>query len=134
MEESIGHTDTNLEACRATLAKRRAARKTRNRVLWQRAKSDADRMVEYIVREYSPDRIIQWGSVLRPESFGPQSDIDIAVEGRFDAAAWFRLVGELWEMTDFPLDIVDLSRIEVEFADIIRLKGTVVYERDPSSD
>jgi hypothetical protein len=32
-------------------------------------------------------------------------------------------------MTTFPVDLIDLRRIEPEFADIIRMKGKVVYER-----
>ena len=69
--------------------------------------------------------------MLDAERFGPRSDIDIAVDGDFPPEAWFRLLGEAWSMTTFPVDLVDLKRIEPEFADIVRMKGKVVYERRP---
>ena len=53
------------------------------------------------------------------------------MDGDFDAETWFRLLGELWDLTSFPVDLVDLRRVEPEFADIIRMKGRVVYERRP---
>jgi hypothetical protein len=32
------------------------------------------------------------------------------------------------EMTKFPLDIVQLEKIEPEFAELILLKGKIIYE------
>ena len=121
-------------ACRRALDDRLLAKRRDNRRLWGQATRDADALIECIVRDYQPERIIQWGSVINAERFDTRSDIDIAVEGDFDAETWFRMLGDLWAMTKFPLDIVDLKHIEPEFADIIRLKGKVVYERDQAAD
>jgi len=119
----------DISQCRRKLQKRQAAKRKDCLLLWQKARADADRLIGHIAQRYRPCRIIQWGSVLEPEKFGPRSDIDIAVEGDFDAETWFRLLGELWSMTTFSVDIVDLGRVVPEFADIIRMKGKVVYER-----
>ena len=123
----------DVRECRRTLERRRAARREENRLLWNRARNDANCVIAHIVRCYRPEKVIQWGSVLDAERFDRRSDIDIAVEGEFDAGTWFRLLGEVWRMTNFALDIVDLRHVEPEFADVIRMKGKVVYERDSRS-
>ena len=124
----------DVRECRRTFDSRRAARREENRRLWCKAQNDAKCVINHIVKCYRPEKIIQWGSVLDADRFDRRSDIDIAVEGEFDARTWFQLLGEVWQMTGFPLDIVDLRHIEPEFADIIRMKGSVVYERYPRAD
>lgn len=119
----------DISECRRNLANRREARARANRTLWRQAQTDAARLVEHIAREYRPECIIQWGSVLDADRFGPCSDIDIGIDGEFTPETWFRLLGELWDMTSFPVDIVDLRRIEPEFTAIIKAKGKVVYAR-----
>ena len=81
-----------------------------------------------IIGRYSPNRIVQWGSLLNPDQFDESSDIDIAVEGVTDADRYFALLGDAMALTRFRVDIVQLERIEPEFAELIRLKGKVVYE------
>jgi hypothetical protein len=39
------------------------------------------------------------------------------------------LIGKAQAMTDFPVDIVQLEKIEPEFAESIRTDGKLVYER-----
>ena len=121
-------TTAEIQACRRSLDARIATRRDENRHLWERAAGDAHAMIRHIIEHYHPSRIIQWGSVLHADRFNAGSDIDIAVEGDFDPETWFRMLGELWDMTHFSLDVVDLGKIMPEFADIIRMKGKVVYE------
>lgn len=124
----------DIAACRKTLILRAEARRAECRRRWEQAQKDAAALIGHIARAYQPDRIWVWGSLLKPERFGPRSDIDLALEGRFEAEVWFRLLGEAMERTSFSLDIVDLGRIEPEFSAIIRMKGKVVYERSPVAD
>ena len=114
---------------RQTLERRERELVAENHVLWKRASADAERILEKITAGYDLVRVWQWGSVLEPEMFRKGSDIDFAVEGVPDAPTWFRLLGDAMDLTDFPLDIVQLEKIAPEFADIIRMKGKVVYER-----
>jgi len=93
------------------------------------ASHDASSIVKRIIEIAAPTRIYQWGSLLRPESFREYSDIDIALEGVLDAETFFRILAEAERLTKFPLDIVQLEKIEPEFADDIRQRGTLVYER-----
>jgi predicted nucleotidyltransferase len=82
-----------------------------------------------IASEYRPRRIYQWGSLLHPERFNENSDIDLAVEGIIDAETFFKLLGDAMKLTSFPLDIIQIEKIEAEFAETIRLSGKIVYER-----
>jgi predicted nucleotidyltransferase len=61
--------------------------------------------------------------------FWERSDIDLAIEGITDPAAFFALYGEADRLTSFPLDLVALERVEPEFAEMIRSTGRVVYEQ-----
>jgi predicted nucleotidyltransferase len=119
----------DVHKARASLERRANARAQANRVRHEQASRDAAAIIEAIVRDYRPLRIWQWGSVLSPATFGPRSDIDLAVEGITDAETFFRLLGEAMRLTRFHVDVVQMERIEPEFADIIRMKGKVVYER-----
>lgn len=45
------------------------------------------------------------------------------------AERFFAMYGDAEAMTRFAVDLVEMERIEPEFAEIIRMKGRVVYER-----
>jgi predicted nucleotidyltransferase len=111
------------------LGRRDAERKESRIQLWRRAASDCDAIIGRIVASYAPQRIWQWGSVLRREAFREGSDIDLAVEGVPRAEDFFALLGDAMSLTSFPIDIVQMEKIEPEFAELIRAKGSVVYER-----
>lgn len=86
-------------------------------------------IIEMIARDYNPVRIWQWGSLLDRSRFSEISDIDIAVEGLPTVEAFFDLYGKALALTDFPLDLVELERIERIHADSIRQRGKLAYER-----
>lgn len=113
-----------------TLYDREAKLRERRRWLHERASADCGRIIEMIVRDFQPSRVIQWGSLLEPESFDENSDIDIAVEGLEGAQKFLNLHGMAFRMTDFPLDIVELERTDPAGRDSIMRRGKVVYERN----
>lgn len=113
-----------------TLHDREAGRQEKRRRLHERASADCGRIIEMIVRDFGPTRVIQWGSLLEPESFDENSDIDIAVEGLKGAQEFLDLHGRAFRMTDFPLDIVELERTDLSGRDSIMRRGKVVYERN----
>jgi predicted nucleotidyltransferase len=96
---------------------------------FEQARREAQCIVDMLVHAYHPRRIYQWGSLLDRGKFCERSDIDLAVEGISDAETFFRLYGDADRMTRFPLDLVALERVEPEFADLIRAKGRILYER-----
>ena len=90
--------------------------------LFELATSEFDKMVEHIITNYNNITVYQWGSLMNPEDFDENSDIDIAVEGIKSAEVFFKLYGELMKMTNFPLDFVELERIDEQKQAIKLLK------------
>ena len=109
--------------------KRDSDRREKWQNLHRKAVSDAERIIAMIGEKYRPRRILQWGSLLAPHLFRDYSDIDIAVEGVLDPEIFFALLADAEGLTRFPLDIVQIERIEPEFRELIREKGRIVYER-----
>ena len=95
---------------------------------FNQAVSDAEAIIQCIKTEYVPQKIYQWGSLLHPERFNNYSDIDIAIEGITDAETYFRLLADAMKLTRIALDLVQIEKIEPEFAALIRQSGKVVYE------
>ena len=103
-------------------------RRSLDRARWEEAERDARRILDLCVRS-NPTRIFQWGSVLHPEHFREWSDIDFALEGLDRPETLFRLQAECEAITRFPVHLVEMERIEPEYAESIRANGRVVYER-----
>jgi predicted nucleotidyltransferase len=114
---------------RQQLQRRLAQQQSHYQTLHAQATRDFEAILRMIVDEFHPDRVYQWGSLLRPDRFRDYSDIDVAVEGITGAHAYFTMIGKAQAMTDFPVDIVQLEKIEPEFAESIRRDGKLVYER-----
>jgi predicted nucleotidyltransferase len=119
----------DMAAARLNLNRASLLRKKQLHERYAQACADFSKILAVIVEKYSPRRIYQWGSLLDESSFTEVSDIDIAVEGVTDAASFFALYGDAMRCTGFSLDIVQIEKIEPEFAEIIRSKGRVVYEK-----
>ena len=115
------------EASRNFLA-REKRREAADRRLWEAAAGDAKKIFELCVRA-EPVRVYQWGSVLHPEQFREWSDIDFALEGLPTAETLFRLQEACEQITRFPVHLVEMERIEPEYAESIRGNGQLVYER-----
>ena len=114
------------------MAKKAAEKDAYLQERFQRATVDAERIIHMIIDRYAPRSIYQWGSLLEYRRFNELSDIDIAVTGLSQASTVFHLMGDAEDMTDFPLDIVELERIAPLHRESIIRKGKLVYER-PSS-
>jgi predicted nucleotidyltransferase len=90
---------------------------------------DCEAIVSAIARDYRPLRVYQWGSLVNDRHFSRMSDIDIAVEGITDPAALSALRGAAEKLTRFPLDIAAIEHVHPVYADHIRRRGRIVYER-----
>jgi len=97
---------------------------------YNRACNDFEKIIRFIIEKYNPERIYQWGSLLHRENFSEFSDIDIALEGITSAEQLFEMYGAIMDMTDFPIDLVQIEKIVPEFADLIKAKGKIIYERN----
>jgi predicted nucleotidyltransferase len=118
----------DIKKIKKNLHKREEIKRQIRLKLFDAATSDFYTIVQMIIHRYSPKKIVQWGSLLLSEQFGENSDIDIAIEGVLEAERYFALLGDAMELTRFPLDIVQLEKIEPEFAELILLKGKIIYE------
>lgn len=121
-------TDIDIEKAAAFVRRKQLARQKELDARFIQATCDFERITEMIVERYRPRRIYQWGSLLDRRRFSEISDIDIAVEGIGSVEAYFQLLGDADEMTDFPVDLVEMEKIDPLHADSIRRKGRLVYE------
>ena len=113
------------------LNRRRAAKRALLRERLARAEEDAGRIIGHIAATYRPLRIRRWGSLVHTERFSELSDIDIALEGlAHDETTIAAIRDDAEAMTEFPVDIVALERVEPGRADLIRRFGRVVWERE----
>ena len=111
------------------LNRRRAAGRTLLRERLLRAQKDARRIIGHIAVTYRPLRIRQWGSLVHTERFSEISDI--ALEGLAqDEKTIAAIRNDAEGMTEFPVDIVALERVEPGRADLIRRFGRVAWERE----
>ena len=109
------------------LSRRERVRQERLDARFRAAWRDFDRIVSYIAAEHRPKGIWQWGSLLDRRKFSDISDLDIAIEGLGSASELFQIVARAEELTDFPLDIVELEKIAPEFRELVKRKGRLVY-------
>jgi predicted nucleotidyltransferase len=68
-------------------------------------------------------RVILFGSLTRIESFHPQSDVDLAVEGLTGSDYWdaWRAVEDI--IADRPVDLVDVEHASRSVLDVIQRYG-----------
>ena len=121
--------DIDLDAVRAFLDKKDERRRALLDERFDAAHADFDSIVARILERHSPRRIYQWGSLLDRAKFTEISDIDVAVEGLEGPEAYFALLGDVMNMSNFPLDIVELEKVGPGNARYIRENGRLVYER-----
>lgn len=119
----------DIAKARGSLRQREEQKRQKRHELFLAARHDAEDIIRMIIRDFSPTRIYQWGSLLEEKHFSEISDIDIAVEGKFSAEEYFSMLGKAAAMTKFPIDLVELDKINPVHAESIRKKGRMVYER-----
>ncbi|HDQ14886.1 MAG TPA: hypothetical protein ENN41_08755 [Sediminispirochaeta sp.] len=119
----------DLEKVRKFLREKEERRRGELHLRWEKARGDFEAIVSRILESHKPRRIYQWGSLLDFSRFSDISDIDIALEGLAGPQEYFDILGEAMEMTSFPLDIIEMEKLDPTTAEEIRRKGRLVYER-----
>jgi predicted nucleotidyltransferase len=78
-------------------------------------------------------RAYLFGSLTRPGGLNETSDLDVAVEGLLSAYDFFALWAELERaIHGWSLDLVELDRRGLHFAQRVRETGELIYERTDS--
>jgi predicted nucleotidyltransferase len=127
------YTEAEAETIRSFVRARKRERERSRAELLAAAQKDCASIVSLIARELDPARIHLWGSLVNTAHFSENSDIDIAVEGAADPERLFELAGRAQGMTGFDLDVVRLEAVHPAYADHIRRRGRVVYDRQAKS-
>ncbi len=119
----------DVKASREHLAARLAAQQAEAEAGRVEALAWARAAISRAAPGFAVRRMYLFGSVLTPGPFRDDSDIDIGVEGELSADDFFGLWRTIEE--DAPaweVDLVELDRARVHFADRVRLQGELVYE------
>jgi len=122
-------SEFDFDSAAARIKKRDTERHLEREALFKKAVENCKEIVEMIKTEFTPSRIYQWGSLLRPDQFDENSDIDIAVEGLGTAEKFFSMYGKALEIARFKLDIIELEKIDQIDRESIIKRGKLVYER-----
>lgn len=120
----------NIEEARENLKKQKGIVEKEREHLFNKAYADYKAIIKMIIQRFNPERIYQWGSLLDRKMFTDYSDIDIALEGMKSIEDLIELERLAEGMTEFPLDILELEKVPSVYADSIRSKGVLVYERN----
>lgn len=124
------YTEAEAETIRAFVRRRKREREQDLVARLEAARKACDVAVALIVREVDPQRIYLWGSLVHSRHFSEMSDIDIAVEGAPDPTRLYEASARAQRATEFDLDIVRLESVHPAYADHIRRRGRLVYERE----
>lgn len=132
MDTVIDTADVPIDIAKASafLRDRFEAKQARRRKDLREARSDFDRIVAMLIERRYAARIYQWGSLLDEKRFSEISDIDVALEGCPSAEAFFKAYGEASELTRFPLDMIELEKIDPLHAASIKRKGRLIYDAE----
>jgi len=122
-------SDAEMQLMRKNFRERQERRQRELAERLEIARKDFDRIVDHIARTYRPTRIWQWGSLIDGHHFSERSDIDIAIEGVDDPKTFFAILGDAMDMSGLPVDVVQIETIHPAYADSIRNRGRIVYER-----
>ena len=114
------------EAAREMLIQKEARAERELEELLRAAWEDFERTVALIVKEYDPQEIWQWGSLLYPETFSRGSDIDIGVLG-LSVRDHMKLLRVTEGTTSLPLHIARLEEMDPRYVEHIRTYGRRVY-------
>jgi len=78
-------------------------------VRFERAWEVARQVAAYLYAHYEPSRLVVFGSLVHPESFGPESDIDMAVDG-IGWPDYLRAWNEVESLAPgFRVDLIDIG-------------------------
>jgi predicted nucleotidyltransferase len=117
------------DAARKFIKLKSKAKKQKSLDLYEKAAKEAEEIIVLIKNNFPVKRIYQWGSLLFPERFDENSDIDIAIEGLDSVEDFFKLYGIALEKTSFPLDLVEMEKINELNRNSIIKNGKLIYER-----
>jgi predicted nucleotidyltransferase len=123
MIPSANPKSDQLEEYRRFYHERKAERQTKLRELMEEARQVAASAAELLRTQFGVTRVILFGSLVHPELFHFQSDIDLAVWGLAEED-YYRTVGILQSLNPkFSVDLVRFEDISPDFQALILKEG-----------
>jgi predicted nucleotidyltransferase len=123
-------TGINISRAAANMRRQDRARDERRRARHAEAERQLDTAVTVARRFPSVQRVRTWGSILKPDQFTENSDLDLAIEGVASPEEWGRLERALLDAVTIPLDLVRWEELMEPHRESIIARGTVLYESD----
>lgn len=120
-----------LPTWRQRLEEEAAAAERRRRA----AAEAAGRMARILVDEFAVGRVYLVGSLLRPESFGTHSDIDLVVVG-LDPARYFKALSRIWKELPkgMEVDLVPFEDANEHLRTLTLTEGLLLYDQSRIAD
>lgn len=87
----------------------------------------AGKLKDILVKEFSAEKVVLFGSVLKEGRFEEGSDIDIAVKG-LDKKVYFKALARLMMESPFEIDLKPLESVSLLLNQRIK-GGKVLYEK-----
>jgi len=107
---------------------RQMKQQAQNQRLAERARADLERIVDVLVHEFGARQVIVFGSLVRGR-FGPNSDVDLAIEG-IRPADFFAALARANRLTPSWVDLKPLEDLEPRFRERVLATGEVLYAAD----
>ncbi|BAS27337.1 nucleotidyltransferase family protein [Limnochorda pilosa] len=108
-------------------------REAERRSRYHEALADAHRLAAFLAEQPGVRRVWLFGSVLRPDDFRLDSDLDLAVEG-LGASRFFWVASRLQERTEFAVDLVAWEDATEALRAAIRTEGALLHGRAPETE
>jgi predicted nucleotidyltransferase len=119
----------DMKAARQFQKEKEDRRIKQNRILFDQASKEAKLVINHILTHYNISKIYQWGSLLNIEKFDENSDVDIAIEGLESVSEYFKICSDVNNLCSFPVDLIEMEKIDPIHRDSIFQKGKLVYEK-----
>ncbi len=103
---------------------------TRQRELASRARAEAGRVAQVLVREFGASRIYLFGSLAQEGRFHEWSDVDLAVEG-IAPERFFKAWAAAGAYSDVPIELVDLDEVGGPMRTLILEYGELLCDASP---
>ena len=97
------------------------------RELASKARAEAMRVAQVLVRDFGARRVYLYGSLAQEDGFHQQSDVDLAVEG-IAPQRFFKVWASAGVHSSVPIDLVDLDEVGDKMRRLILEYGELLCE------
>ena len=93
---------------------------------------EAQRLSQLLIEKFGAESVYLFGSLAWSDSFGVETDIDLAVRA-LPAGKYLEAVGYIEHESRFAIDVVELESVPVSLRERILREGRLLNEREPAT-